>query len=255
MPEEGITPGERVCHDAQPGRLRVDFVYPDARPHPLALEVTAIVASEDESGSDAAVVLAERLTETAENEKLGSWLVAVQTHGDMRRLGPEILKVIRDAQPIREQLLANGGSIRPGVYSSDNLMRLPRDQWGRFIAEHERLKELGLDDVTPVRMDRQNFIGVLPGRATVVGGFDDELQERVNAKAGVLGQISGLMRHLAVFVHRWDVSEDPESMPVPELNPTIDVLWVVHRWSHGRPKKEVWVTRRWRSSWNVYAQD
>ena len=67
MSDEGITPGERVCHDAQPGRLRVDFVYPDARPHPLALEVTAIVASEDESGTDAAIALGERLTETAEN--------------------------------------------------------------------------------------------------------------------------------------------------------------------------------------------
>lgn len=170
----------------------------------------------------------------------------------MRRLGPEILKVIRDAQSIREQLLANGGSIRPGIYSSDYLMRLRRDEWGPFIAEHERLRQLGLDDVTPVQMNRQNFIGVLPGRAAVVGGFDDQLQERVNAKAGVLGQIPGLQRHLAVLVYRWDVSGDAESMPVPELPPTIDVLWVVHRWSHGRPEKEVWVTRRWQSSWSVY---
>ena len=46
MPAQGITPGARVCHDAQTDEhLRVDFVYPDARPRPLALEVTAIVAS------------------------------------------------------------------------------------------------------------------------------------------------------------------------------------------------------------------
>jgi hypothetical protein len=67
MPAEGITPGERVCHDAQKGRLQVDWV-PDARPRPLALEVTAIVASEDEAGSRESVSLSERLTEVAEAE-------------------------------------------------------------------------------------------------------------------------------------------------------------------------------------------
>jgi hypothetical protein len=255
MPVEGITPDQRVCHDGQKGHLRVDFVYPNARPGPLALEVTAIVASEDEAGSRASVALTERVTETAEAEGLGAWLVAVQMDRDMRRLGPEILKVIRDAQTIRERLLANGGSIRPGVYSSEELMRLPRDRWSAFIAEHERLKELGLNDVTPVHMDRENFIGVLPMRTGIVRGFDDELQERVNAKASVLGQAPDLQRHLAVLVDRWDVSGNPESMPVPELPPTIDVLWVVHRWSHERDRPEVWVTRRWRSSWNVQTPD
>jgi hypothetical protein len=255
MPAEGITPGTRVCHDAQAGHLRVDFVYPDARPRPLALEVTAIVAAEDESGSRAAIALGERLTATAEDEGLGAWLVAVQMNLGIRRLGPEIMKVIRDAQPIREQLIGNGGSIRPGYYTSDELMRLPRDQWGAFIAEHERLKELGLNDVTPVHMDRENFIGLLPMRTGIVRGFDEELQERVNAKAGVLGQVPDFQRHLAVLVHRWDVSGDPESMPVPELPPTIDVLWVVHRWSHESDRPEVWVTRRWRASWNVHTPD
>jgi hypothetical protein len=239
MPLEGIKPGARVCHDGQEGYLRVDYVYPDAQPRPLALEVTAIVAPEDESGSRAAIALGGRLTETAEAEGLGAWLVAVQMDRDMRRLGPEILKVIRDAQPIRERLLGSGGSIRPGVYSSDDLLRLPRDRWSSFIAEHERLKELGLDDVTPVHADRENFIGVLPMRSGIVRGFDDELQERVNAKASVLGQAPYLQRHLAVLIYRWDVSGNPESMPVPQLPPTIDVLWVVHRWSHERGRPEV----------------
>ncbi len=30
MPGEGIYPGPRECHDAQPGRLRVDFAYQEA---------------------------------------------------------------------------------------------------------------------------------------------------------------------------------------------------------------------------------
>lgn len=62
MPAQGITPGARVCHDAQTDEhLRVDFVYPDARPRPLALEVTAIVASGDEAGTRASIALSERL--------------------------------------------------------------------------------------------------------------------------------------------------------------------------------------------------
>jgi hypothetical protein len=254
MPAEGITPGTRVCHDAQKGHLRVDFVYPDARPRPLALEVTAIVASQDESGARASDTLSKRLTRVAEAEGLGAWMVAVEIDRDFRRLEPEILKVIRDAQPIRERLLATGGFIRPGYYTSD-LMRLPRDRWASFMAEHERLRELGLNDVTPVRSSRENFVGVLPVRGAVIRGFGVELQERVSAKADVLGEVGDLHRHLAVLVHRWDVSGDADSMPVPELPPTIDVLWVVHRWQHDRERPEIWITRRWRSSWSVYRQD
>jgi hypothetical protein len=97
MPAEGITPGTRVCHDAQKSHLRVDFVYPDARPRPLALEVTAIVASRDESGARASDALSKRLTRVAEAQGLGAWMVAVETERDFRRLEPEILKVIRDA--------------------------------------------------------------------------------------------------------------------------------------------------------------
>jgi hypothetical protein len=252
MPAEGITPGTRVCHDAQKGHLRVDFVYPDAQPRPLALEVTAIVASQDESGSRASDPLSERLTRVAEAEGLGAWMISVEIDRDFRRLEPEILKVIRCAQPIREQLLATGGSIRPGYYTSDDLLRLPRDRWASFMAEHQRLRELGLNNVTPVRWSRENFVGVLPGRGAVIGGFEVDLQERVNAKADVLGEVGDLQRHLAVLVHRWDVSGDADSMPVPALPPTIDVLWVVHRWQHDRERPETWVTRRWRSSWSVH---
>lgn len=255
MPAEGITPGERVCHDAQKGRLHVDWVYPDARPRPLALEVTAIVASGDEAGSRESVSLSERLTEAAEADGLGSWLVAVQIDRDFRLLEPEILDIIRQAQPDREQMLARGRFIRPGHYTHHDLERLPQDQWGAYIAEHERLKELGLTEVTPIASKRQNYIGVMPGRAGVVRGFDEELRERVNAKAGVLGDVVDLQRHLAVLVHRWDVAGDTESMAVPELPPTIDILWVVHRWRHERDRPEIWVARRWSSSWSVHAPE
>jgi hypothetical protein len=256
MPAEGITPGIRVCHDAQSqSHLRVDFVYPNPRPRPLALEVTAIVASEDESGAREAERLSERLTRVAEAEGLGSWVVALQIDRVFRRLEPEILKVIRDAQPTRERLLATGGSIRPGYYTSDELVRLTRKQQASFIVEHMRLKQLGLDSVTPMGANRENYVGVIPGRGAAIRGFDAELQERINAKAGVLGRAPDLERHLAVLVQRWDVSGDPDSMPVPELPSSIDILWVVHRWNLEREQREIWVTRRWPSAWNVYVQD
>jgi hypothetical protein len=217
------------------------------------LEVTAIVASKDESGARASDELSKRLTRVAEAESLGTWMVAVEIDRDFRLLEPEILKIIRDAQPIRERLLATRGSIHPGDYAND-LARLPRALWASLIAEHARLRELGLNDVAPVRTNRENFVGVLPVRGAVIRRFEGELQERVNAKADVLGEVVDLERHLAVLVHRWDVSGDADSTPVPQLPPTIDVLWVVHRWQHDREHPEIWITRRSRPRWSVHAQ-
>lgn len=125
--------------------------------------------------------------------------------------------------------MTSGGFIRPGWYTDSDFRKFPQDQWGAYIAEQARLKELGLNDVTPVRLERDNYVGVLPGRGAVIRGFDDELHERVNAKAEVLTQVRDLQphlqRHLAVLVQRWDVSGDPDSMAVPELPDTIDILW------------------------------
>src|SRR6266581_6286382 len=74
MPADGIEPGSRERHDAQPDRLRVDFVYPKARPRSIAMEVTALVAGGDYAGARAADWLTGQLTKIAENEGLGAWL-------------------------------------------------------------------------------------------------------------------------------------------------------------------------------------
>lgn len=253
MPAEGITPGDRECHDAQKDRLRVDFVYPDARPCSLALEVTAIVAPEDLAGTPASVALSERLSKTAEAEGLGSWMVTARLDRDFRRLEPEIAKVLRDAQPVRQRLLEADGYIRPGWYTSDDLVRLPRDRWDAYIAEHDRLKELGLEEVKPIESKREQAVYVLPFRSGLIGSFDDELRDRVGAKAGVLGEVGDLERHLGVLVHRWDVSNEPSSAAVPPMPSTIDVLWVVHRWEQGFDFRPVWVARRGDTAWRVYA--
>lgn len=252
MPAEGITPGARVCHDAQKNHLHVDFVYPDARPRPLALEVTAIVSPEDMKGTRASIELSERLSRTAGAEKLGAWLVTARLDRDFRRLEPEIVKVLRDAQPIRRRLLESDGFIRPGYYSSDDLLRLPRDRWDAFIAEHNRLKEFGLEEVKPMESKREHAVHVLPYRSAMIGSFDAELRERIASKADVLGKVGELERHLAVLVHRWDVSNDPRSTPVPPLPPTVDALWVVHRWQQDLDWHPVWFAGRGQTTWRTY---
>ena len=41
-------------------------------------------------------------------------------------------------------------------------MRLPRREWGAFTAEHERAKELGVVDLTPIHSEREHVVYVLP---------------------------------------------------------------------------------------------
>lgn len=150
MPMDEITSGRRECHDAQPGRRRVDWIYPDARPRQIALEVTSIVAPVDKRGERAADALGLRLSEVAEAEELGAWLVIVRSDRDLRRAAADIAKILRDAQPIRERLLATEGYIRPGSYTSDDLFRLRRGAWDAYIAEHGRLKSLGIEELKPI---------------------------------------------------------------------------------------------------------
>jgi hypothetical protein len=254
MPAVGITPGDRECHDAQKGHLRVDFVYPGGLPRPFALEITAIVASEELKGTRASMLLAERLSKIAEEEGLGGWFVVVRTDRDMRLLEQEIIEIIRKAQPQREQMLASDRVIRPGYYTPEDLLRLRRDRWDAYIAEHDRLKELGLEEVKPVRGKKEHFVYVGAYASGLAGlSFDEELRTRVEAKASVLAEVEDLERHLAVLVHRWDVSNDPEDTAVPSIPPTLDVLWVVHRWKQDLGSPPVWVARRGEETWRVLA--
>jgi hypothetical protein len=252
MPAEGILPGSRECHDAQPGRRHVDWVYPDAHPRPLALEVTSIVAPADIKGSHAALALEARLTEAAKSEELGAWIVNVRNDADLRRLEREIVKVLHDAQPNRERLLATDGYIRPGWYTDRDLLRLRRSQWAGYIAEHERLKGIGLIELKPIRAGGEHIVFVMASRTGLVGSFTDELGRAVGAKAKTLARDQDLERHLGVLVERWDVSNEPAQTPVPEIPAEIDILWVVHRWKRGLDWQPVWVTRRGEAEWRVY---
>jgi hypothetical protein len=258
MPNEGIIPGLRECHDAQPGRFRVDFVYPDAVPRAIALEVTMLTLGEHRAGVRTADALTGRLSKIAEREGLGAWLVTVRTIGtNLRALETEIIKVLRDAQPVREKLLREDGQIRPGHYTSDELLALPNDEARRrFAAEHKHLKEMGLEEVKPVVAGREHVVGVLPLTGWFdIGPFTDELQEAVNDNAEKLGEPQGLEHHLAVLVDRFDASTYPELTALPFFPEELDVLWVVHRWRHGETWRAVWVARAGDDSWRIHGHE
>jgi hypothetical protein len=152
MLAEGIAPGTRECHDAQPGRLRVDYVYPIARPRPIALEVTMLTLDWHRAGVHQADLLIERLSRAAETENLGAWLVTVRTNASrVMSLEPEILAVLEAAQVNRERLVAEEGDIRQGHYTSEDLLALGSDDARRrFAAEHKRLRDLGLVSFKPL---------------------------------------------------------------------------------------------------------
>lgn len=227
MPAEGIEPGSRECHDAQKGRLLVDFVYPDARPRPIALEVTSIVDDAFLAGAKATDAAIGRLTALAEKEKWGSWLVVVVAIERVKRLEPIIADVIRDALPMREKLLARGWGIRPNPYTSDDLLRLPsRKAQRKFIERHREVKAMGLEEVKPVESKLANVVAVLPFSGTrVFGPFNDELALAVGDNAKKLGYAQGLERHLAVLVDRFDLLPDPDTTPPPTFPPVLDCLW------------------------------
>ena len=73
----GADLGRPVRHDAKNNRLRVDFVYPDARPNPVAVELTRLTNEDWRRGNVAVVELASELHSVAEKEQLGHWTLHV----------------------------------------------------------------------------------------------------------------------------------------------------------------------------------
>jgi hypothetical protein len=222
---EGREPGARECHYAQPDRFTVDFLFPDVVPR-IALEVTRLTDGVHRAGVRAADSLAAHLSSVAEQEELGSWLIAVSTGAQLRRLRQDIIKVIRDAQPNRERMLAEGASVRPGHYSASDLMRLStRGEERRFMAEHERLRRAGLIEVRPLRAPTSNRVHLLPlTDFREIRPFPLELQDAVDANVEKLHRVPRSHRALAVLVERFDFEVVAASTRVPDLGGEIDEL-------------------------------
>jgi hypothetical protein len=147
--------------------------------------------------------------------------------------------------------MAPDGYIRPGEYTSDDLMRLPQREWSAYSAEHACVKELGVVELKPIRSERENVVYVVPSRTELVGSFTPELLGALESKREVLRLERDLDRHLSILVERWDRSNEPEDTPVPEIPPRdrrpVDrarVATVVRRVPGvGRPPRGVVVAR------------
>lgn len=255
MRTEGIEPGKRECHDARPGEFfRVDFVYPNAKPRPIALEISSVTAGGDKAGPKVTDGMMKRLSEIAHNEDLGAWLVVVNTEMNLKELEPEILNILRD-RAAREELLRTGKEIWLGHYTADDLLALGREsKQQEFMALHERLRSMGLVSIKPVEGEAEFLIAVLPVTSVrEVVGFGPFLDAVVEDNAKKLGETgSEYEHHLGVIVDRFDASDFPHLTPPPELPADVDVLWVVHRWRHGSDTRFAWRLARGDKEWSVY---
>lgn len=243
---EGSDPGTRERHDARPGRLRVDYRYPDALP-PFVLEVTTIDDGAHRSGMSAAEKLTRRLSAIAERDKLGAWIVAVETTKRIDRLEDDILELIGEelARPSSKYRRLNS-------YGWEDLARLPSDEArARFVARERRLRDAGIAEVSRIpEPTREHAVWVLPTTdVRIIGSFADWLQATIDDNAAKLAEAEGDEHHLGVLVLRFDASTFPEETPVPDLPGGVDVLWVVHVW--GARHAAVWRARRGEKSWAI----
>lgn len=114
---------------------------------------------------------------------------------------PEIETILRAWRP-KPRAYSKRTAIRPGTYTLDTV---PRSQWDAYIAEHRRVKALGIVELKPVRSDREHVVYVVPIRGAFgIGSFSEELRRAAEAKAATLARERDLERHLGVLVDRWD---------------------------------------------------
>jgi hypothetical protein len=237
-----IEPGTRECHDAQPQRLRVDFAYPDAKPSPIALEVTSVRDSAHLAGVPAALQAQERLSRVAEQESLGSWLASVVATRNLKTLEREILELVRV-----------GHAILPGHYTVDDLMAQSSDaERQAFMQRHDDLKQKGLQGLERWPSKRENAVWILPmSGVRMIGGFPNDLQAVVDDNAAKLAGVQGYEHHLAVLIGRFDFSGEPQETTVPSFPEEIDRLWIVPSWATGDERIGVWSALRGGATWQL----
>ncbi|HJQ76607.1 MAG TPA: hypothetical protein VJ948_05005 [Acidimicrobiia bacterium] len=93
--------GSPVRHDASRDRLRVDFVYPEAKPKPVAVELTRLTNEEWRRGGAAVVELARELHLVAEREERGHWTLHVAHPIDVRDHRDQLHEALRRETEIR----------------------------------------------------------------------------------------------------------------------------------------------------------
>ena len=246
----GVLASEGVrlnAHQYEPPPLTVDFVFDEAEPAPLAIEITRLLNPSEAEGDDALMKhLVEPLGALASEEQWGCWAVAVSLVADMRELRAAVTALIRE-----------GNEIRPGNYISEDLLTAEMaGELHSFLASHCRLVGLGLVEVSrcidpelrdseavqrslATRVEHEvKVLGV--GGARPITGVTASLYECFLDNSGKLAAARPRQTHLAVEILRWDAARSPNDTPVPPLPTSVDRIWVLHRWAHHRDEPDIW---------------
>ena len=223
-----VDPGPRTRKDVTDGTdLRVDFVYEEAIPHPLALEVTSIPLGELRAAHRAGDRWSRDLDKAVRSEGLGRWVVHFSAHTNIRELSDEILEVLRS---------------QPGD-------KTIRDPARRFTLMRRPVEDDG---------DGVYFIGVST-RASVITGFSRDLLEVALSNAKKLEETRPRQTHLMVHVGL-HMSQDPTNTLVPPSSDqvpslaAIDWIWVTfHVDPNGmRDREWVWWAQPGDDEWNTH---
>lgn len=233
--------GKRTVRDSRDGSgLLVDFTYEESTPA-VALEVTGLhVVQERELAGAIHKHLEPGLSAVAAKEHLGGWVVTLDAHAKVKEL-------LRDVP----ELMRAGLSLRPGEYSSDELLALDDDGRDLFLARHRRLKGLGLVEIEKVGAE-DGVRCIAFGVGGEISGFSDRLAIEVGRNVAKLREAAPREGHLAVLSYDFQASRLPEKTEPPELPIGVDFLWVIHSWPQTPGLVEVWVATRGQSTWRRF---
>ena len=119
----------------EPPPLTVDFVFDDASPVPIAIELTTLVISEEMAGGRAMLKhLTDPLNELAQAEHWGSWVLDVAIPASYSALAPKVATLVRQ-----------GFEIEPDGYTSADLHREEaRGTLDEFMTTYREAKEAGI---------------------------------------------------------------------------------------------------------------
>lgn len=242
--------GPRTKQDRPPPGLRVDFTYDSAEPA-VALEITAIDDELQRRAAAAAFQAKERLTTIVRNEGLGSWAVAFDATASLKILLSEVETLIRlwsSKSPTK------GAFLRPGQYGADDLMQFTWERQRReFIAEHERMRRLGLVELHFVGPDESRVEFLAQSEMFVVEHGLDAVAQALEDNSAKLGEARPRETHLAVHVRRPEMSSDLSEADTLQLPGEVDVLWLMYIW-HRRPdnSRQVWSLTRGSDTWRSH---
>lgn len=234
--------GPRTRRDGIGGGLRVDFTFDDTTPA-IALEITSLAVPQVMALGAELIKLEADLTETVRSERLGNWVFGIRVGASVRSLKQPLLELLRAPHDEAEIVL----------YAAEDAGQNPAAR-----ALPVELRNLGL--VSAARFGEGGELSIFPPitDATDVRGFDELLQNSMEANVSKLLEARPRETQLAIIVDRTDLSGDPALTPAPTLVEGIDVLWVIFGYYNAKYTYRVWRTgardRRWQLLWHPWGE-